>query len=141
MKCPECQHENPEGAKFCNECAHDLTLPSEPAPKELSFDEKIEKIQKYLPKGRDLKENNTMTAKYIYLTDNHGRRCGTERRRMFDFLGEEERRIGTDRRTYKDRRISIVDRRSNLKTSYESDRRSGQDRRGKSYTLFDLEEI
>ena len=141
MKCSTCQHENPEGAKFCNECAHDLTLPSEPAPKELSFDEKIEKIQKYLPKGRDLKENNTMTAKYIYLTDNHGRRCGTERRRMFDFLREEERRIGTDRRTYKDRRITIVDRRSNLKTSYESDRRSKQDRRGKSYTLFDLEGI
>ena len=64
-----------------------------------------------------------------------------ERRRMFDFLREEERRIGTDRRTYKDRRITIVDRRSNLKTSYESDRRSGQDRRGKSYTLFDLEGI
>ena len=76
MKCPSCQHENPEGAKFCNgcgnklevacpacnqinppgsrfcnECGHKLTQPSEPAPKELSFDEKIKKIQKYLPKG------------------------------------------------------------------------------------------
>ena len=141
MKCPNCQHENSEEAKFCNECAHDLTLPSEPTPKELSLDEKTEKIQKYLPKGRDLKENNTMTAKYIYLTDNYGRRCGTERRRMFDFLKEEERRIGNDRRISKDRRITIGDRRSSLETSYENDRRSGQDRRGKSYTLFDLEEI
>jgi len=70
MKCPECQFENREGAKFCNKCGHkleiicskcgtsnqpgaffcdecgyNLTLPSEPPPKELSFDEKIEKIQ------------------------------------------------------------------------------------------------
>jgi class 3 adenylate cyclase len=76
MKCPECQKENPEtrkfcrecgvklillclqcasenlpGDKFCGECGHDLSLPSEPTPKELSLDEKIAKIQKYLPKG------------------------------------------------------------------------------------------
>ena len=76
MKCPKCQFENREGAKFClkcgeklefkcptcgkqlpseamfcDECGHKLTLPSEPPPKELSFNEKIEKIQRYLPKG------------------------------------------------------------------------------------------
>jgi class 3 adenylate cyclase/tetratricopeptide (TPR) repeat protein len=76
MKCPECQKENPEtrkfcrecgvklillclqcasenlpGDKFCGECGHDLSLPSEPTPKEFSHDEKIAKIQKYLPKG------------------------------------------------------------------------------------------
>jgi class 3 adenylate cyclase/tetratricopeptide (TPR) repeat protein len=76
MKCPKCQFENPEGLKFCGECGtklesvcpkckstnpaqfkfcgecgHNLTLPSEPAPKELSFDEKLKKIQKYLPTG------------------------------------------------------------------------------------------
>jgi class 3 adenylate cyclase/tetratricopeptide (TPR) repeat protein len=76
MKCPKCQHENPEdarfcngcgnklelvcpecakvnplGSKFCNGCGHNLTLPSEPAPRELSFDEKLDKIQRYLPKG------------------------------------------------------------------------------------------
>jgi class 3 adenylate cyclase/tetratricopeptide (TPR) repeat protein len=76
MKCPECQTENPEtrkfcrecgvklillcsqcssenlpGDKFCGECGHNFTLPSEPAPIEASFDEKIAKIQKYLPKG------------------------------------------------------------------------------------------
>jgi hypothetical protein len=76
MQCPECQHENPESAKFCvecgekfektcpacgfsnspsfkfcAECGHNITQPSEPAPKDLSFDEKIEKIQKYLPGG------------------------------------------------------------------------------------------
>jgi len=76
MKCPKCQIENPEtkkfcyecGAKllkicpqcgseilpadkFCGECGHNLVLPSKPTPKDLSFDEKIRKIQKYLPRG------------------------------------------------------------------------------------------
>jgi class 3 adenylate cyclase len=76
MECPKCQFENPEGMKFCvecgnkldlicpkcgfgnspsfkfcGECGHNLDLPSEQAPKELSFDEKIDKIQRYLPKG------------------------------------------------------------------------------------------
>jgi class 3 adenylate cyclase len=76
MKCPECQFENREGAKFCNECGHKfdiacpecnvsnrvgskfcdecghkLTTKPAPPPKELSFDEKLAKIQKYLPKG------------------------------------------------------------------------------------------
>jgi class 3 adenylate cyclase/tetratricopeptide (TPR) repeat protein len=76
MKCPKCQFDNREGAKFCgkcrakllwvcskcnsenppennfcDECGHDFTLPSEQTPKDLSFDEKIDKIQRYLPKG------------------------------------------------------------------------------------------
>jgi len=76
MKCPKCQYENREGAKFCNECGnklesacpecgnlnrlgakfcddcgHNLAVADETPPKELSFDEKLEKIQRYLPKG------------------------------------------------------------------------------------------
>ena len=51
LECPECRKVNPPGSSFCNKCGHDLRLPSEPAPKDLSFDEKIDKIQKYLPKG------------------------------------------------------------------------------------------
>jgi class 3 adenylate cyclase len=76
MKCPQCQFENREGTKFCKECGAklDLTCPqcgnilppdsgfcdecgfqlipsSEAAPKALSFDEKLSKIQKYLPRG------------------------------------------------------------------------------------------
>ena len=76
MKCPECQFENREGAKFCNECGHkfDITcsecnaskkvgskfcdecgykLTSTPTTisQNLSFDEKLAKLQKYLPKG------------------------------------------------------------------------------------------
>jgi class 3 adenylate cyclase/tetratricopeptide (TPR) repeat protein len=75
MRCPKCQFENPENLKFCGECGaklekicsycnssnplqfkfcgecgHDLSLPSRPIPKELSFDEKLAKSQRYLPK-------------------------------------------------------------------------------------------
>jgi hypothetical protein len=76
MKCPKCQFEIPEGAKFCNECGnkleiacsacgkinslsskfcsecgHKITIILERSSKELSFDEKLAKIQRYLPKG------------------------------------------------------------------------------------------
>ena len=76
MKCPKCRHENPEdarfcsecahkfelactecgkvnppGSKFCNDCGHSLTFRSKPAPKDLSFDEKLAKIQRYFPKA------------------------------------------------------------------------------------------
>ena len=76
MQCPKCQFENPEGIKFCGqcgaklerlcpncnslspptfkfcgECGHELDIPIEKLPKDLSFDEKLTKIQKYLPKG------------------------------------------------------------------------------------------
>jgi len=75
MRCPKCQFENPENLKFCGECGaklekicshcnssnplqfkfcgecgHDLSLPSRPIARELSFDEKLAKIQRYLPK-------------------------------------------------------------------------------------------
>ncbi len=49
--CPGCGFNNLPRDKFCGECGHDLTLPSAPAVEELSFDEKIAKIQRYLPKG------------------------------------------------------------------------------------------
>ena len=49
--CPGCGAKNPPQYKFCGECGHNISLPSEPPSKELSFDEKIDKIQRYLPKG------------------------------------------------------------------------------------------
>jgi len=76
MKCPECQFDNPEGSNFCNKCGnkletvcpecgkinpldsnfcnvcgHDLAVPSKEPPVELSFEEKLDKIQRYLPGG------------------------------------------------------------------------------------------
>ena len=76
MKCPKCQFENREDAKFCNECGskleiacsscgkinllsskfcsecgHQITISFQEQPsKELSFEEKLAKIQRYLPK-------------------------------------------------------------------------------------------
>lgn len=50
-RCPNCDNSVPINSKFCNQCGHKLkTIPTLP-PKELSFDEKLEKIQRYLPKG------------------------------------------------------------------------------------------
>jgi hypothetical protein len=51
LKCPNCNSEIEAGEKFCGECGFDLTKPSEAPPKDLTFDEKLTKIQKYLPKG------------------------------------------------------------------------------------------
>jgi len=51
LMCPQCGSENLPSDKFCGECGHHLTLPSEPTPRELSYDEKIEKIRRYLPEG------------------------------------------------------------------------------------------
>jgi class 3 adenylate cyclase/tetratricopeptide (TPR) repeat protein len=76
MKCPKCRFENREGARFCKECGGKLELscptcgsaytsgtkfcdqcgqslsePASPAPKGISFDKKLSKIQRYLPKG------------------------------------------------------------------------------------------
>ena len=50
IACSACGKMNPLGSKFCNECGHSLVALIKPAPKELSFDEKLAKIQRYLPK-------------------------------------------------------------------------------------------
>jgi class 3 adenylate cyclase/tetratricopeptide (TPR) repeat protein len=49
--CPECGYSNSLSHKFCGGCGHKLTLPAEAIPKGLSFDQKLTKIQRYLPKG------------------------------------------------------------------------------------------
>jgi class 3 adenylate cyclase/tetratricopeptide (TPR) repeat protein len=52
VTCPECSFSNPPGFKFCGDCGHDLRTPPGASPlQELSFDEKLAKIQKYLPSG------------------------------------------------------------------------------------------
>jgi hypothetical protein len=51
LLCPQCNTENIPGDKFCGECGHKLAIASEALPRELSLDDKLDKIQKYLPKG------------------------------------------------------------------------------------------
>jgi class 3 adenylate cyclase/tetratricopeptide (TPR) repeat protein len=51
--CPHCHSSNEASFKFCSECGHDRgQASSAPAPPvELSFEEKLDKIQRYLPDG------------------------------------------------------------------------------------------
>ena len=51
FECPKCNARIPPGKKFCGECGHKLAITPQPASKELSADEKLQKIQRYLPKG------------------------------------------------------------------------------------------
>jgi class 3 adenylate cyclase/tetratricopeptide (TPR) repeat protein len=51
MICPKCNFPNPPEFKFCGECGHNLTVPSEPPPRDLTLDDKLANIQRYLPKG------------------------------------------------------------------------------------------
>jgi hypothetical protein len=51
LRCPECKAELKGIEKFCGECGHNLTPSSGLPPKDLSFEEKIAKIQRYLPEG------------------------------------------------------------------------------------------
>ena len=44
MQCPKCQFENVDGAKFCNECGHDLRKTKEAPP--VDYDQP----QSYTPK-------------------------------------------------------------------------------------------
>ena len=49
--CPDCGFSNSPNFKFCGGCGLDLGISSKAFPKDLSFDEKLDKIQRYLPKG------------------------------------------------------------------------------------------
>ncbi|MFX0199096.1 MAG: adenylate/guanylate cyclase domain-containing protein [Candidatus Hodarchaeota archaeon] len=51
LVCPQCGSENPRENNFCEECGHNISVPAEPPARDLSFEEKIAKIQRYLPKG------------------------------------------------------------------------------------------
>jgi len=50
LLCPQCHFENLPSDKFCGECGHQLSLTPGPTSEELTFDEKLAKIQRYLPK-------------------------------------------------------------------------------------------
>jgi class 3 adenylate cyclase/tetratricopeptide (TPR) repeat protein len=51
QKCPQCEKALPAAAKFCNACGYQLPEKPTPYPKKISFDEKLDRIQRYLPKG------------------------------------------------------------------------------------------
>ena len=49
--CPRCGAITPINGKFCMECGNNLSQPEATPTPDISFEEKIEKIQKYLPEG------------------------------------------------------------------------------------------
>jgi len=49
--CAQCSHLNLPGSKFCEKCGFKLIEPSGQISRELSYDEKLKNIQKYLPEG------------------------------------------------------------------------------------------
>ena len=49
--CPNCGSETSASGKFCMECGFKLKPSQKSSHRELTFDEKIDKIQRYLPKG------------------------------------------------------------------------------------------
>lgn len=49
--CPSCGTNNPTVNKFCDECGSKLSQPIQQVPNDLKLDVKIAKIQKYLPEG------------------------------------------------------------------------------------------
>ncbi len=51
VSCPECGKNLAPDSNFCNKCGHKLSVSSEPSAQTISFDEKIAKIQRYLPEG------------------------------------------------------------------------------------------
>ena len=48
MKCPNCQFDIPDGSNFCNKCGSSLTSATSVLT---ALNEKIDKIQRYLPQG------------------------------------------------------------------------------------------
>ncbi len=48
--CPNCNFSNPSDFSFCGKCGNNLILPRAPIPKEISIDENLAKLQRYLPK-------------------------------------------------------------------------------------------
>jgi hypothetical protein len=49
--CAHCNFENPSGYEFYGKCGYNPSISSKTTIKELSSEEKLAEIQKYLPKG------------------------------------------------------------------------------------------
>ena len=51
LECSNCKAKSPPGKKYCSDCGHNLAHPSESILKASTFDDKLDKIQRYLPRG------------------------------------------------------------------------------------------
>lgn len=70
--CPKCNFASPPDYKFCGECGHRFVqTPTDVTSQELSFDDKLDKIQRYLPKGlseKILSRKNRIEGERKYVT-------------------------------------------------------------------------
>jgi hypothetical protein len=60
--CSGCSHANPPQFKFCGKCGQSLIHATPRTPKDLSFDEKLAKIQRYLPEGLTQRSSPSVTG-------------------------------------------------------------------------------
>jgi class 3 adenylate cyclase/tetratricopeptide (TPR) repeat protein len=51
MRCPSCRFESPEEMRFCGNCGRALNDPAEQSPQRLTLEEKLNRIQPYIPKS------------------------------------------------------------------------------------------
>jgi len=51
FRCPNCNQVTSAVGKFCMECGFDLRTTKDTSPKDMSYEDKIDKLQRYLPKG------------------------------------------------------------------------------------------
>jgi class 3 adenylate cyclase/tetratricopeptide (TPR) repeat protein len=51
LQCPKCKANLPPGTRYCGECGQSLQPVLDPPPTDLSLEEKITRIQRYLPEG------------------------------------------------------------------------------------------
>jgi class 3 adenylate cyclase/tetratricopeptide (TPR) repeat protein len=73
--CPQCGAITPVTGKFCMECGHNLSGSAEKPTADISFDEKIRKIQKYLPEGiteKILSQRNRIEGESTALSERLG---------------------------------------------------------------------
>ncbi len=50
IACPKCGRTNPLSSKFCIECGYKIIIPTEQGSRDLSYQEKLNKLKRYLPK-------------------------------------------------------------------------------------------
>ncbi len=51
FRCPNCSHITSANGKFCMECGFDLRQHNDKLQKQISFEDKLDKLQRYLPTG------------------------------------------------------------------------------------------
>lgn len=98
MECPECQHENPEDAKFCNQCSHNFSSIADLDNSKVVNENNLDNIRRFLPKGiaekfQSQKGKNELVAVYKLISakrDTYRPRIGFERVIYSEMIGKDK---------------------------------------------------